>query len=110
MSLVVLVEVQAIDRTANLLILQHTLSTITKGNNRHALTTNGHSSCKIIHLCIAYLWCDVTMCPSIQDTRTIDTEQDTQTSLIRRMVHVSKSIHTTLRIIVNITQDTIYNT
>ena len=110
MSLVVLIEVHAVDRATNLLILEHTLSTITEWDNRDALATDGHSCSQVVHLSIAYIRCDVAMCPGIQDASTVDTKQYTQTRLICRMVHVSESIHTTLLVVVHFTQHTIYHT
>ena len=109
MSLRVLVEVNAIDRTTDLLILEHTLSTVTEWDNRDALTTDRHRGGQIVHLGIANLRGDVTMCPSIQDTRTIDTQQHTQTRLVGSMVHMSKSIYTALLVVVHFTQHTIYH-
>ena len=49
------------------------------------------------------------MCPCIQNTSTIDTQQHTQTSLVCSMVNMSKSVYTALWVIVHITQNTINN-
>ena len=77
MSLVVFVEIQTIDGTADLLILQHTFRAIAKRDHRHAFTANGHTGSQVIHLGIADLRRNITMRAGIQDTRTIDTEQHT---------------------------------
>ena len=105
-----LIEVQTIDRTTNLLVLQYALSTISEWNHCHALATNGHTSSQIVHLGIADLRCDITMSPSIQNTSTINTKQHSQTSLVCCMIHMCKSIYTALWIVVHITKYTINHT
>ena len=110
MSLIVLVKVQTIDRTTYFLILQHTLGTISKRDNRHTLTANGNRSCQIIHLCITDIRSNIAVCPCIQDARTIDAEQYTKTGLIGRMIDMGKSIYATLLVIVHLTEYTINDT
>ena len=50
------------------------------------------------------------MSPSIQNTRTIDTKQNTQASLVCCMIHMSKSVYTRLWVIINITQNAVNHT
>ena len=110
MSLIVLIEVQTVNWTTDLLIHQHTLSTITKWNDGDSLTTDGNTGSQIIHVCIAHIRCDITVGPGIQDTGTIDTQQHTKTRLICSMIHMSKGVHTTLLVIVHLAKHTIYYT
>ena len=109
-SLRVLVEVQAIDGTANLTVLQYTLSAIAERNNGNTLTADGSCSCQVVHLSIRDVGSDVTMYPGVQDTRTIDAEQHTETGLGIAMVDMGKRVNTALLVIVYLTQNTIYNT
>ena len=102
-----LIKVQAINRATNFLVFQHALCSVAKRHNSNPVTTDGNTCCQVIHLCISYLWSNITMCPSIQDTSTIDTQQHTKTGLFCRMVNMCKGIHTTLRVIIHIAQNTI---
>ena len=82
MSLIVLVEVQAVDGATYLLVLQHTFCTIAKWYHCHALTTNGYRSSQVVHLSITDLWSNISVCPCIQDTCAIDTEQHAESCLV----------------------------
>ena len=110
MSLRMFIEVHTINRASNLFVLQNALSTITKRNNSYAFTTDRRLCSQVVHLCIANLRSNVTMSPSIQNTRTINTKQNTQASLVCRMIHVSKSVYTRLWVIINITQNAVNHT
>ena len=109
-GLVVLVEIQAIDGTADLTVLQHTLGTIAEWNHRHALTTDGYRGCQVVHLSIANLRRNVPVGPGVQDTSAIDAEEHAQTGLLRGVVDVGKGVHTALTVVVDVTQDTVYHT
>ena len=110
MPLMMLIEIHTVNRTADFLILQYALSTVSEWDNCHAFTADGYRSCQIVHLGIANLRRYVTMSPGIQDASTVDAKQYAKTSLVCCMVHVSESIYTTLFIVVHLTQHTINHT
>ena len=98
---------QATDRATHFTIFQYALCSIAERNNLHAVTANRHTGCHIIHICIAYIWRDVTMYPSIQNTCTIYTKQHSQTVEFRCIVNMCEGIDTTLWIVIDITEHTI---
>ena len=107
MGTIMLGKAQATDRTAHFTILQYALCSISKRNDLHAIAANRHTGSQIVHICIAYIWRDVTMYPSIQNTSTIYTEQHSQAVEFRCIVDMCEGIDTTLWIVIDITEHTI---
>ena len=102
-----LIEVQAIYRAANLSILKHTLCTIAKRNNGDALASNRHAFSKVVHVSIADIGRNVPMHPRIKNTSTIDAQQNSQSGLFSRMINVGKCVDTAFGVVVYITQHTV---
>ena len=109
MRTIMLGKAQSTDRTAYFTILQYALCSISERNNLHAIAANRHTGSQIVHICIAYIWRDVTMYPSIQNTCTIYTEQHSQAVEFRCIVDMCEGIDTTLWIVIDITEHTIDN-
>ena len=104
---VVLGEAQATDRTTYFSVLQYTFSTISEWDNLHAVATDWHTGCQIIHISIADVWSYIAMNPGIQDAGTIDAEQYAETVELCGIVDMCEGIHATLRIVVHITEHTV---
>ncbi len=104
---VVLVEVDAMDRTTDLLVFEDTLSAIAEGDNLHAITSDRYTGSKVVHVCITYVWSNVTMNPSVENTCSVDAEQHTEAVEVCGIVGMSKGIDTTLRVVVHIAQHTV---
>ena len=106
-----LVEVDAVDAATNLAVLQHTLGTVSERNDAHALGTDGDVSHHVVHLAIRNaLGSHVAAHPGIQDTRAVDAEQYAQTVEFLGVVHVSKGVHATLRVVVGLAEHTVNHT
>ena len=110
MCTVMLVEAQTMDAATCLLVFKNTLCTISEWNNLHAISTYWHLSGKIVHISITYIWSNITVYPCIQDTCTVDAQKHAKTIEFLSIVNVSKCVHTTLWIVVNVTKHTIYYT
>ena len=111
MRLVVLIEVDAADCAIHLLVLKHTLRTVSKRNHTHSVTAYGHSCRQLVHVGITNtLGGDVAACPCVENATAVDAQQHSKTSLFVSVVDVSESVYTALRVIVDITQHTIHDT
>ena len=108
MCSIVLIEVQATDRAAHFLVLKHTLCSIAEWYDTHSFTSDRHTCSQIVHIGIADIRCDVSMYPCIENTRTIDAKKHTQTVEFLGIVGMRKGIDTAVRIIVHISEHTIY--
>ena len=111
MRLVVLKEVDAMHRTTYFFVHQHTLGTVAKRYDRESVAANGHLSGQIVHGSIPYaLGSYIATHPGIEDPRTIDAEEHTETSLLIAVIDMSKCVDTTLGIILHLSEHTINDT
>ena len=111
MCLLVDVEVDAVDRSTWVLVLENTLCTITEWDDRKSLCTYRNRLCQIVHLAIRNtLWSNCTLNPSVQDTCPVDAEKHTETCVRLVVVYVSKCVYARELVVVYLTEYTIYNT
>ena len=101
-------EVHTVDRAVDLLVLQHTLRSVAKGDDRHTFSSDRGFGCDIVHLGIAYaLGGDGALAPRIENARAVDAEQHAQTGGLVAVVDVGKRVDTALDIIVHLAKHTI---
>ena len=105
------VEVDAMHASSWILILQHTLGTISEWNHAQALCSHRNGGCQFVHLAVADAFrCHGTFHPRIQDTGTVDAQQHAQSGLVGTVVHMRKGVHPAQLIIVHLTQHAIHHT
>ena len=111
MCLSVDIEVDAMNRCTRVLVLEHTLCTITEWDDAKAFSTYRNALCEVIHCRIAdVLRSNCTLHPCVEDTSTIDTEKNTKTSVRLIVVDVSECVHAAELVVVNLAKYTINNT
>ena len=110
--LLVDVEVDAVNGSTHVLILEHTLSTISEWDDRQAVSAYRNCLSEVVHLWIAHtFWCHVAAHPSVEDTRAIDAEEHTQTGCTTfTMIHVCKGVHARELVVIHLAKHTIHHT
>src|SRR5574344_976230 len=92
-----LVEVQSMNGTARLTIFEHSFGTVSKRNNDHTVTSNGHSVCQIVHVGIRKAFrCNISTNPGIQYAGAVNAKQNTETANFFGIIDMRKSVHAAL--------------
>ena len=87
------IEVDTVDRSTRIGILQYSLRSIAEGDDRQSLSSYGHTLRKVVHLAIRdTFWCYRTLHPCIEDACAIDAEKDSKTCVWLVVIDVSKGV------------------
>ena len=71
---IMLVEVQATDRTTHFLVFKHSFCSISEWNDLDSFTADGYLRSQLVHICVTDVWSDVFVNPSIENTSSVDAE------------------------------------
>ncbi len=97
------IEVNTMNRTVWLRVLQHPFSTISKWNNDQSLTPYRNSCCEFIHFSITdIIGCYIVFYPGIENGCTVDAKQYPHPLFNSSMINMRKRIYPGFRIVFRI--------
>ena len=92
-SLLVDVEVDAVDACTAIDVLEHTLGTIAEWDDAEAFGSYGNAFSQVIHLAVADAFgSDGALHPSVEDARAVDAKENAQTGVRLVVVDMSKGV------------------
>jgi len=93
--LAMLVKVDTLNGTTYLLVFQHTLCTVSKRQDTDTCTADGSLSRKNIHVVVRNTFgSNGAFHPRVENTRTVDAQENSQTGLFCGVIDVRKGVDT----------------
>ena len=104
----VAVEIQAMETAACIFVLQHALGSVAERQDGEAVSADRGLGRQLVHGGVGEaLGHYVAAHPGIQDAGAVDAEQDAQTGVFGRMVHMRKGIDPRQRVVGHLPDDTV---
>src|SRR5262245_23389680 len=103
------VEIEVKEMSSNDPVVQHPLGSIAKGKRHESFRACFHVGCCIIQRLISQVCSGNILYPSIKNSYSINTKQNSDPLFSRRMIYMRKSIDARFQIITAFTTHSIYN-
>ena len=93
---------------SHLAVFQHAFRPVAERDDLQAFRADGNACGKVVHLTIGDAFrSNIAADPGIEDSRSVDAEQDAQTGEVVGVIDMRKGVHSAFLVVVDLSEDSI---